>query len=349
MKKAKLFLLAIAATAILGGCKKSAPPETEAPTEAPTESQVVTEAPTEAPTETEREDSMNRTRELKGLVTASETDKLTIQTERGKKLEFSITGADIQLAGGITVGGNVKLLYKGKISGTDTSGARVLMVVDLDASETPVTEGELMTEAESADPNAGSGTLGGTIEDLSAERLVVLADDGDSYYFSTYETKVNLVNGLQQGNYVTVEYTGDLHGPDLVAADRLTDNDPSKGDKTVKAGPSDGDYSYTTGTVTDLSMSSISITTEDGQDLTFDTSKATHCYQYGLTTGNYVTIEYTGTVADGDASGVQVNAVYDYEESGGAQDAQSGNDGGDDAGSPDEDGTEAPDSENNEA
>lgn len=337
MKKTKLFLAVLAAAAVLGGCKKNAP-ETEKATEPPTETEAVTNAaptapPTEAPTETEREDSMNKTRELKGLVVSNSADKLTIQTERGKQLEFTITGADIQLSGGIQAGGNVKLLYKGRISGTDTSGARVLMVVDLDVNETPVTEGEPMTEAEYSDPEAGSGVLGGTIEDLSAERIVILADDGDSYYFSTYVTKVNLVNGLQKGNYVTVEYTGDLHGPDLVPADSITDNDPAAGDKTVKAGPSAGDFSYITGTVTDLSLSTVSISTDEGNDYTFDTSKATQCLTYGLTTGNYVTIEYTGSMEDGNTTGVEVHAVYDYEEEG-SDDGQAtdGADGGSDDG-----------------
>lgn len=326
MKRTKLLLLAFAAAAVFGGCKKSAPPETEAPTEAPTESVVVTEAPTEAPTETEREDSMNKTRSLKGLVVSNTADKLTIQTERGKQLEFTTTGADIQLANGIQAGGNVKLLYKGKISGADTTGARVLMVVDLDVNDTPVTEGEPMTEAEYADPNAGDGTLGGTISDVSTDRIVILADDGDSYYFSAYGTKVNLVNGLREDNYVTVSYTGDIHGPDLVPANSITDNDPSAGDATVKAGPSQGDYSYAAGTVSNYTMTSITITTDEGQELIFDTQQATQCYENGIQAGNYVTVEYAGSIEDGNTSGTVVHAVYDYQEENGTQDGSAQND-----------------------
>ncbi|MDO4344201.1 MAG: hypothetical protein Q4C50_05295 [Eubacteriales bacterium] len=331
MKKFTLCLLVLSAAAMLSGCK-GAQKETEAPTEPPTTEAVTeqTEPVTEAPTETEKEDSMNRTRSLKGLVKASGTDTLTIQTERGKELEFSIAGADIQLSSGIQTGNNVTILYKGTISGTDTSAARVLMVKDLDAGETPVTEGELQTENEVADPDAGAGSIGGTIEDLNTDRIVIVADDGESYYFSLYEASVNLVNGMKQGNYVTVDYVGDIYGPDLVPATSVTDNDPASGDATVKPGPSaQGEYSYVNGTVEDCSMTTITILADDGTELSFDTSNATYYYSNGIMAGSYITVEYTGTLDGVNTTGVTAAAVYDYTESGadtgdGAEGAEDG-------------------------
>lgn len=315
MKKVTLFLLALSVTAMLSGCKKTEP-ETEAPTEPPTEAteqmtQPVTEAQTEPPTE--KEDSMNRTRYLKGLVKSSDVNTLTIQTERGKELQFTITGADIQVANGITAGSNVTVVYKGKVSGTDTSGATVQMVMDLGTGETPVTEGELMTEAEEEDPNAGAGTIGGTIEDLSIDRIVIVADDGESYYFSQYGTEINLVNGFKQGNYVTIDYNGDIYGPNLVEATKVTDNDPASGETAVIAGPSSEEgYSYLNGTVQDYTMTTVSILTDEGEELSFDTTNATHCYENGVLSGNYVTIEYKGEISGSDTTGVTVAAVYDY-------------------------------------
>lgn len=324
MKKATLFLLALCATVMLSGCKKG-PAETEAPTEAPTEAtEQMTEPPTEAPTEppTEKEDSMNRTRQLKGLVKSSDTNTLTIQTERGKELKFQITGADIQVANGITAGSNVTVVYKGKISGTDTSGTTVQMVMDLGAGETPVTEGEPMTESAEEDPNAGAGSIGGTIEDLTLDRIVIVADDGESYYFSMYGTEVNLVNGLKQGNYVSVDYDGDIYGPNLVSATKVADNDPAKGEKAVVAGPSPEEgCSYLNATVQDYSMTTITVMTDEEEELTFDTTNATHCYINGIMSGNYVTIEYTGELSGSDTTGVNVKAVYDYtDENAGAAD-----------------------------
>lgn len=315
-KKLALLLLALSVTAAMSGCKK-APKETEPPTETETETAAVTETETQTqtqkPTETEKEDSMNKTRELKGLVKASDTSTLTIQTERGKELKFTITGADIQLANGIQTGSNVTILYKGKIDGEDTSGAKVLMVVDLAVGETPVTEGEPMTESAEADPNAGTGTLTGSIEDVNTDRIVILADDGDPYYFSLYGTYMNLINGMRDGNYVTVEYQGDIYGPDLVAATSITDNDPGKGDESAPDKlAEDGTHSYINGTVTDCGMNSTTIVTDDGEELSFDTSEATLCYNNGIAVGNYIAIEYAGELSGTDTTGVKAVAVFDY-------------------------------------
>ena len=322
MKKATLFLLALSVSVMLSGCKK-APAETEAQTEPPTETteqMTETEAQTEPPTE--KEDSMNRTRRLKGLVKSSDANTLTIQTERGKELKFKVTGADIQVAGGITTGSNVTVVYKGKISGDDTSGATVQMVMNLGEGETPVTEGEPMTESAEADPNAGAGTIGGTIEDLTIDRMVIVADDGEAYYFAMSGTEVNLMNGLKQGNYVTVDYEGDIYGPNLVNATKVADNNPAKGEKAVIAGPSPEEgCSYLNATVQDYSMTTITVMTDTGEELTFDTTDATHCYINGIMAGNYVTIEYTGELSGSDTTGVTVKAVYDYtDENAGAAD-----------------------------
>ncbi len=333
MKKAALMLLVLSLAVTMSACKK-APKETEpATTEAPvpvTESEIVTEPPVTEPPTTEppREDSMDKTRSLKGLVLSSGTDTLTIQTERGKQLEFSTAGADIQTTGGIQQGQNITILYKGTINDTDTSNARVLMVVDLAEGETPVTEGEQMTEGAEADPNAGAGTLEGTIADLNTDRIVILANDGDSYYFSLYEADINLVNGVKEGNYVTVEYNGDIHGPDVVAATSMRDNDPSKGDEAVKPGPTPtGEHSYLSGNIADCSTSTMTIYTEDEMEYTVDISDATQCYIYGITGGNYVTVEYTGSLDDGDA---KATAVYDYTEDDNSADSGA-QDGGDEA------------------
>ena len=249
MKKKSFIIPALLACMIFTGCGKKAA-ETEAPTEAPTEA-VTTEAATEAEpvteaqteTETEKEDSMNRTRSLKGLVVSSDASQLTIQTERGKQLQFSLTGADIQVTGGIAAGNNVTVLYKGSVDGTDTANAKVLMVKDLAQGETPVTEGEPMTEAEEANPEAGAGTLEGTISDINPDRIVILANDGDSYYFSIYEADINLTNGTQVGNYVTVSYNGDIYGPELVPATSITDAQ-DEADKAPYGGSEGEDYSY---------------------------------------------------------------------------------------------------------
>ena len=313
MKKRSFIIAALLACVIFTGCGKKAA-ETEAPTEvqteavtteAVTETEPVTEAQTEP--ETEKEDSMNRTRSLKGLVVSSDASQLTIQTERGKQLKFSLTGADIQVAGGIAAGNNVTVLYKGSIEGTETANAKVLMVKDLAQGETPVTEGELMTEAEEANPEAGEGTLEGTISDINAERIVILANDGESYYFSISEADMNLKNGTQVGNYVTVSYHGDIYGPDLVTATAITDAQEAS-DKAPYGGSEGEDYSYIGGSMVDCGPTTLTIMTENEEEITLDTSSARLVYRSGLNYGTYVIAEYQGD----DPTTAKMTAVYDY-------------------------------------
>ena len=307
-KKLMLCMLALTVTVSVAGCKKKVV-ETEPPTETETETQ--TETQTQKPTETEKEDSMNKTRKLKGLVKASDANSLTIQTERGKELKFTTTGADIQLTNGITTGSTVTVMYKGEIVDTDTTNAKVLMVVDLEASETPVTEGEEMTEAETSDPDAGSGTLTGSVYDINTDRIVVLSDDGELYYFTISTAKMDLTNGLQEGNYVTVAYTGDIYGPELVTADSITDDNEG----TSAAAVTTSGASYISGTLEECSTSTTTIISDDGETLSFDTSDAAVSYASGVAYGSYITIAYTGTLNGSDTTGVKVVEVSDYTDS----------------------------------
>ena len=233
--------------------------------------------------------------------------------ESEKELIFDTTGADIQLASGIQTGNNVTVVYKGKIQDTDTSAAKVLMIQELAVGETPVTEGELMTEAEEADPNAGAGSIGGTIEDVNMNRLVILADDGSSYYFAMYGADTRLVNGLQMDNYVTVEYNGDIHGPDLVEATAVYDAEPGSPEVLAIAGPTpEGEYTYVNGVMDDCTLGTVTITTDDEEQLTFNLADATIAYANGIASGNYITLECV-LMADGiDAATAKVLAVYDY-------------------------------------
>lgn len=338
MKKRSFMIPALLACIIFTGCGKKAA-ETEAPTEAPTEA-VTTEAVTETEkvtepqteTETEKEDSMNRTRSLKGLVVASDASQLTIQTERGKQLQFSLTGADIQVTGGIAAGNNVTVLYKGSVEDTDTSNAKVLMVKDLAQGETPVTEGEPMTEAEEANPEAGAGTLEGTISDINAERIVILSNDGDSYYFSIADADMNLKNGTQVGNYVTVSYNGDIYGPDLVTATAITDAQ-DEADKVPYGGSDGEDYSYIGGSMVDCSPTTLTIMTENEEEITLDTSSARLVYRSGLNYGTYVIAEYQGD----DPSTAKMTAVYDYT---GESDSDGSSDGSEDQQTVSDEGTD---------
>mgnify|MGYP000470754820 CR=1 FL=1 len=298
MKRISLFFAALLVTVSLAGCgdkDKETEPQTLAVTEAPTTKQTETQTQT---TEPQTESSTDKTRELNGLVTGVTADSVDIQTARGKKLTFTTTGAQVQTTAELKAGSQITILYKGKVVDTDTSGAKVSGIKDMDASAEKITEGEPVV-AETADPNATGGTLNGTISEITGDRIVILGDDGDSYYFTHDKCKMVLGHGIQDTNYVSVKFTGDVYGPDIVPAVEITDN------KTNSA-PQTENSTKVTGTITDVTMSTLSISADDGQELTFNISGVPVNITGGLMIGETVGINYTG-----DVSSAKVTSITD--------------------------------------
>lgn len=309
MKRISLFFAALLVTVSLAGCgdkEKETEPQTLAVTEAPTTKQTETQTQT---TEPQTESSTDKTRELNGLVTGVTADSVDIQTARGKKLTFSTTGAQMQTTAELKAGSQITILYKGKVVDTDTSGAKVSGIKDMDASAEKITEGEPVV-AETADPNATGGTLNGTISEITGERIVILGDDGDSYYFTHDKCKMVLGNGIQDTNYVSVKFTGDVYGPEIVPAVEITDN-------TTNSAPQTENSTKVTGTITDVTMNTLSISADDGQELSFTITGVPVNITGGLMIGETVGINYTG-----DVSSAKVTSITDT--SGGSTNTDAG-------------------------
>ncbi|MEI3267044.1 MAG: hypothetical protein V8R85_08170 [Frisingicoccus sp.] len=65
-----------------------------------------------------------------------------------------------------------------------------------------------------------SGTV---IEYIEGSRLVIEGSaDGEYYYFSAENAVVSNAADIEEGDMVTVVYTGDLEGDDLVPAERIS-------------------------------------------------------------------------------------------------------------------------------
>ena len=134
-----------------------------------------------------------------------------------------------------------------------------------------------------------------------------------------YGADTSLVNGLQMDNYVTVEYDGDIYGPDLVTATAVYDTDPMSAEALAITGPTpEGEHTYVNGVLDDCTLGTVTITTDEGDQLTFNMEDATVAYANGIAAGNYITLECE-LMADGvDAATANVLAVYDYSETTGA-------------------------------
>ncbi len=102
----------------------------------------------------------------------------------------------------------------------------------------------------------------GTVVDASMNTLTVEID-GQDYTVNIADAQHEYANGIQTGNTVTITYIGDLSDSDVQII-KVEDADPN----TSSSG------AVYTGEITDATMNTITIQTDDGANMTFNTSDA---------------------------------------------------------------------------
>lgn len=288
-KAAAVASVMILSIAMLAGCGKK-----EAETEVP-----------ETPSETAAPEKMALDASI-GTVVSLKSNKLTIETSSNKELEFDIVDAVKKGEKDIKEGNTVAVVYTGEVSGTDTTDAVVEMVIAM-ASETS-------TGTTSGTSESISGQMTGTvIEYTKGGKLIVENDaDGEYYYFSTATTTVNASDDIEEGDTVTVAYTGDINGSDLVPATKITPKTSgSSAGSTSGSGSTSGTAAKgetISGTVTAATMNTVTIQTGAGTTYTFSTMDADIDITGGLETDMDVIIRYNGDLSEG-AESVTVTAV----------------------------------------
>lgn len=247
-----------------------------------------------------------------GRVVSLESSVLVIETDDGKTLEFDVAGVNKVNRESIKQGNTVAVVYSGILSGTETDGVTVELVVAMSsdgASGSGTTNG--MSER-------GSQMSGTVVEYIEGTKLVIESSaDGENYYFSVEEAVVSDSADIEEGNMVTVTYTGDIEGDDLVPATRITVN--SSGSSISGSGTSGSSTSNSTsgngfgadrisGTVVEASMNTVTIRTSSGTRYTFSTIDAEMNVTGELQEGTDITLYYTGDLSEG-AETVTVTSV----------------------------------------
>lgn len=232
-----------------------------------------------------------------GTVVSLKSNKLTIETSGGKELEFDITDAVKKGEKDIKTGNSVAVVYSGSVSGTDTTGATVEIVIAMPASDTDTTG--------TSSSDSKSGQMTGTVEEYTEGGKLVIENnaDGEKYYFSTANATVSGSEDIEEGDSVTVSYTGDIDGNDLVPATKITlkASGSSSAESTAKG-------QTISGTVTAATMNTVTIKTSSGTTYTFSTMDADIDITGGLENDMDVIIRYTGDLSEG-AESVTVTSV----------------------------------------
>lgn len=254
-----------------------------------------------------------------GQVVSLNNGALIMNTSDGTTLEFDISGVNKVNRESIMAGNTVAVVYSGVVTGTDTSGATVELVIAMsDSGASGSGDGGQLSGSESRI----SGTV---IEYIEGSRLVIEGSaDGEYYYFSAENAVVSNAADIEEGDMVTVVYTGDLEGDDLVPAERInvsssadsltggasgnvSDNNDSESDSSGSSLSSSGTDKIS-GTIVSASMNTVTIRTSSGTRYTFSTIDADMSSAEGLFEGTAVTLYYTGDLSEG-AETVTVTSV----------------------------------------
>lgn len=152
MKKKKLLIFLIAAACLATACTNSPKPKivsetlkngAEDTTEPEKEAALDTDTPAAVPEST-----------LIGTVTDGTINSVTVESDDGRTLLFHLSDSTItNYKNGLIIGIRIGITYSGEISGTDTSGVKVLQIAELEQAENdPIhTEaGEPLTEDQAA-------------------------------------------------------------------------------------------------------------------------------------------------------------------------------------------------------
>lgn len=278
--------------------------------------------------ETETETTTSETRSVEtpdldakvGQVVSLNNGALVMDTSDGKTLEFDISGVNKVNRESIIAGNTVAVVYSGVVTGTDTSEATVELVIAMSDSEY---SGSGVSGQSSGTGSQISGTV---IEYIEGSRLVIEGSaDGEYYYFSAENAVVSNSADIEEGDMVTVTYTGDLEGDDLVPATRISvsssagsssggtsGNNVSDGNGSGSGSSGSGFSSSGTdkisGTVVSASMNTVTIRTSSGTRYTFSTIDADMASAGDLSEGTAVTLYYTGDLSEG-AETVTVTSV----------------------------------------
>ena len=135
----------------------------------------------------------------------------------GTKYSLSLSEAMINTTT-LRAGDTLIITYTGALSAEDTSTCRILSIASKD------------------DSNNDSHELVGTLEDITMNAVTVRVNDGRIITFNATNAKHSFSYGVDEGNWITIIYKGELVGTDTtnIAVTRIHDED-TEHVKEVKA------------------------------------------------------------------------------------------------------------------
>lgn len=262
----------------------------------------------------DKEDKKETT--IVGTLIGATTNTIEIKTNDGTELSFSTENAEMEFKNGIEEGHWVAVTYTGAISGTDTSKAKVIKVVDegehIDAEKSKMNIKAVDEEVYAtagvhirASYTADSEIIGSLAKGASIKRTGV-CDNGWS------RVEFNGGDAYIYGDYLTTTAPAPTAPPATAAGAKPSTpqtGNPENSQPKPKPKEDPNAQKITLETVVvDVQMGLLTVNVNN-KNIIFDISDAHVTSKNGIKDGNKVTIVYTGDLNDMD--NVKVISVTD--------------------------------------
>lgn len=130
--------------------------------------------------------------EVRGTLEDFSGNQITLLTEEQEMYTFDVSGASLECKAGMIVGDEVSVIYEGQLSGTDTSHARALKVVDEVHKKEDIQQ----------------QTVQGTIEALSSNAVTIKDDSNQTVTYPITGAEQYYQQGVKKGTRVFLHYKG---------------------------------------------------------------------------------------------------------------------------------------------
>ena len=212
-----------------------------------------------------------------GTITDVSMNGLSILSDNGNDLTFSLYGAAIHVMNGFNIGNYVMIEYNGTITDdNDTSGVWVISITDSGASTSGSTDETAETDTEAADTNA--------VETSASEQSQSESGTGST-------TEAGTEGATASANTANTQETSGTE-----TQTEGTDAENSVSGQTAST-------VTIRGQIVEATQNTVTVTTDDGATLTFATGEASTSLAQGLQTGNSIDVTY-------DANGANNSGVF---------------------------------------
>ena len=158
--------------------------------------------------------------DMSGTLVSFVGSSLTITNEQDSNdYTFDVSQAEVS-AKNMVAGDEIVVFYTGEIAGTDTAAVTVVKVEDLGGAPTQQEEHE----------------VAGNLVYIGENTITIQLNDGTQLTFNSTNCEHDFKNGLKEGNWVSVNYLGELNGSDAsgVKVLKITDDDDNAVIQEVK-------------------------------------------------------------------------------------------------------------------